>query len=66
MWDIFFAYSYTVKVISNVISRGHATEWAEEKININIIISLLKKEINRELSAEELKVDVKELDKWLY
>ena len=40
--------------------------WAEEKININIIISLLKKEINRELSAEELKVDVKELDKWLY
>ena len=38
--------------------------WAEEKINIIIIISLLKREyISRELAAEELKVDVNELYK---
>ena len=47
------------------IERG--IERGKEQERINTIISLLKRGyINRELAAEELKIDVKELDEYLY
>ena len=55
------------------IEQGHAAGRAEgmklgiEQGKENTIISLFKKGyINKELAAEELKIDVKELDKYLY
>ena len=59
------------------IEQGHAAGRAEgmklgieqgiEQGKENTIISLFKKGyINKELAAEELKIDVKELDEYLY